>query len=88
MKMPDYYSDGQSLEWGQALFSGAQWQDKEQQVQTGTQEVPYKHREGLLYCEGDRAVARAAQRGGGVSSGEILTFSGHLPVQPDVGYLL
>jgi len=51
MKMPDYYSDGQSLEWGQALFSGAQWQDKEQQVQSGTQEVPYKHREGLLYCE-------------------------------------
>ena len=32
-----------------------------------TQEVPYRHEE-ELYGKGDRALERAAQRGGGVSS--------------------
>ena len=30
-------------------------------------EVLYKHAEELLYSQGDRALAQAAQRGGGVS---------------------
>ena len=34
------------MEW--ALFSGAQGQDKGQQVQTGTQEVPFKCEENFL----------------------------------------
>lgn len=37
-----------------------EWQDKGQRAITGTQEVPYKHMEDL-HCEGDAAVALAAQ---------------------------
>ena len=56
-----------SCGWSKALFSGAQQQKKEQQAQTATQEVPYKHEEELFYCEGDRALEQAVQIGCGVS---------------------
>ena len=42
--------------WSQALFSGAQWQDKGQRAQTEAQEVPSEHEEELLPSEGDRAL--------------------------------
>ena len=47
--------------WGQALFSGAQRQDKGQQAQTEAQEVPSEHEEELLPSEGDGALEQAAQ---------------------------
>ena len=70
-------SKGQkSSGWGQALFSGAQQQDKGQCAQTGMQEVPSEHKEKLLYCEGDRALKQAALRGcSGSSSGDVQNFS-------------
>lgn len=46
---------------GLPLFSGAQQQDKGQQVQTGTQEVPYKHKENFLAVR-VTALEQAAQR--------------------------
>ena len=63
--------------WGQALFSGAQRQDRGQQAQTATQEVPSEREEELLYPEGDRALGQAAQRVCGVSSSALgeLCFS-------------
>ena len=67
-------------------FSGAQWQDKGQQVQTEAQEVPPEHEEGLLYSEGNGALEQAAQGGCGVSfSGNIQDPPGCGPVQPTVG---
>ena len=72
--------------WGQALFSGAQRQDKGQWVQTEAQEVPSEHEEEFLPSEGDRALAQAAQGGGGVSfSGDIQDLPGQGPLQPTVG---
>jgi len=39
--------------WRQALFSGAQRQDKGQWTQTEAEEVPAEHEEELLQNEGD-----------------------------------
>lgn len=47
--------------------SVAQWQNKRQWAQTGTQEVLYKYQEALFYCAGDGALVRVAQRGYGAS---------------------
>ena len=67
--------------WGQTLFSGAQRQDKGQQVQTEAEEAPAEQEEELLPSEGDGALAQAAEGVCGVS------FSGDIqdPVQPAVG---
>ena len=75
--------------WGKALFSGTERQDKGQWAQTGTQEVPYKHEEKLIYCEGDRALGQAAQRDCGVPfSEDFQNPLGYFPVLPTVGNLL
>ena len=72
--------------WGQTLFSGAQWQDKGQRLQTEAQEVPSKHEEELLPSEGDGALEQAAQGGCGFCfSVDIQDLAGRSPVQPAVG---
>ena len=44
-------------------FSVACRQNKGQQAQTGTQEVPYEHKEKPLHFGGDRALKKAALSG-------------------------
>ena len=48
---------------GTRLFSTVP-SDKGQWAQTGTWEVPYKHKEKLVNFEGDRTLEQAAQRCG------------------------
>ena len=71
--------------WGQTLFSGAQQQDKGKWAQTEAQEVPSEHEEELLPSEGDRALEQAAQRAGGVCSGDVRNQPGQGPVWPALG---
>ena len=72
---------------GQALFSGAQRQDKGQRAQTEAQEVLVEHEEELLHSEGDGALEQFAQGGCGVSSsGDDQNLPGRGTVQPAVGH--
>jgi len=69
--------------WSQALFSGAQRQDKEQQAQTEAEEAPPEHEEELLPSEGDGALE---QRGCGFSfPGDTEDLPRCGPVQPALG---
>lgn len=71
-----------SRRWAQTRFSGTQWQDKRQLVQTGTQEVPDEYEETFLYCEGGGALEQVIQGGCGVAfSGDMQNLPGYLPVQ-------
>jgi len=71
---------------GQALFSGAQRQDKGQWAQTKAEEVPSEHEEELLTSEGDGALEQVAWGGCRFSfSGDIQDLPGQGPVQPAVG---
>lgn len=55
-------------------------------MQTGTQEVPPKHKEEFLSCEGDGALGQIAHRGCGIcSSGDIQKPSQQDPVQAALG---
>ena len=47
-----------------------------------------EHEKKLHYFDGDRALEQAAQRGCGVTSGDIQNLPGHFPVQPTPGNLL
>lgn len=74
-----------SKEWGQTLYSGPKQQDKEQRVQTGTQEVPSKYEENLCFGV-DTTLEEAARTGFGVSfSGNTKILSGCDPVQSAPG---
>ena len=72
--------------WGQALFSGAQQQDKGQWAQTEAQEVPSEHEEELLCFVADRAPEQVAQGGCGFPFFvDIQDSPGDGPVQPALG---
>jgi len=70
-------------QWRQTLFGGKQQQNKGQQAETGTEEVPYKHKEALSYCQTSRALEQAAQRSLEVPSNpynaEITYNAGKIP---------
>jgi len=74
--------------WASSFFEGKPQYNKGRWPQTGIREVPYECREELLYGKDDRVLDQVAQRHCGVSYGDIQDLSGHLPVQPIVGYLL
>ncbi|PKU41592.1 hypothetical protein llap_8091 [Limosa lapponica baueri] len=55
------YLKGRCQEDGSRLSSGAHQQDKRQQAQTVTPEIPSQHEEKFLYFEGDRALNRLSR---------------------------
>lgn len=75
---------GQSL----ALFTGTQWQDQRQRVQTGTREVLSARQEMPFPCVGDWALAQVAWGGAEVSHlGDVHMLSGCGAWQLAVGSL-
>lgn len=87
----ELFSLEERLRWGDIsaykyLQGGSKWMGpgsfqqcpaKEQGVQTRTRGVPSEHEKKLLYFEGNRVLAQAAQRGYGVSfSGDIQDIEG------------
>ena len=64
--------------WGQALFGGAQKQDKGQRAQTAKQVVPSEPEEKLPYCKGDRTLEQAARREYGAFLSGTTQFNTHL----------
>lgn len=68
----------------QAVFSGAQCQDKRPWAQKGTEEFPSEHQQTLFHCEVERA--QVAQRGcGGFLLGNTQEVLTHGPGQSAVG---
>jgi len=71
------------------LFGGVQQENKGQWAESGTQEIPNKHKEELIYGESGGALEDAAQRGCGVSfSGDAQEPPGCLPLRHAVGNCL
>ena len=72
-----------SKEGGARLFSVVPGEDKKQWAQVETQEIPFKHKKTLFYCDGDQTLEQITQRGCGVFIlGDIQNPAGHSPEQP------
>lgn len=65
--------------WGQNLFSGAQWQDKEKWAKTGGQEIPPKCEEKIPCRQGTGALEKVAQISCGISFSEDSKLTWLLP---------
>lgn len=52
----------------QTLPSGTQWQYKIEWMQLQIQEIPFKHKKILFYCQGNKTLEHPAQKYFGVSS--------------------
>lgn len=47
--------------WSQTLLGSAQWQDKRQQAQARTQEIPTRYSEKVLYSEKGQALEECSK---------------------------
>lgn len=74
--------------WSQAVFGGAQCENRRQWVQTETQDFASEYEAALLYCVGDGALAQFVLRGYSFLLGNLHKPPGRGPGQLALGILL
>lgn len=79
----EYLVEGSKEVWGRLFSSGIPSEDVRQWAKIEIQEIPFKHKKKLSYCEDGQTLEQVTQRWHRVSS-HTQNMTGHDPEQPNL----